>query len=281
MSTSPSTTSSSNTMNIWLWIMWNMVIHYEINIIQVETTTGNICSDEDTCIAFLKSSKSLDTVSLEHITMDISRRKTITIQISFKLLCFMLTSSKNHCLVCRKTLKNTLQEWVFVTDSYLHKYVVNSINRWSLREDKWLIFSLNIALKKIHDILGIRRRKRHNLLEILKLFPNLLNRRSKSHIHHLIYLIDNKGFDSIESEITSFNEIYQASWSRDDYLRSCFEPLNLTIDWRTPEDSKWAHTHIPRKIEYLITSLESKFASWLKDKHLCYTLFGINIIESW
>ena len=71
MSISTSTTSSTNTVNICLWIMWNMIVHYKTNIIEIETARCHISTDEDTNLTSLECLNSTNTISLHHITIDV------------------------------------------------------------------------------------------------------------------------------------------------------------------------------------------------------------------
>ncbi len=274
-------TSTTDTMDIWLWVVWNMVVDHEVDIIEIESSTRDICSDKYTNMSVLKWLECLDTISLKHISVDESCGKPISKKISFELFCFVFSCSKNHYFCFRKTLKCFFEKWILISDAYSHKYVIDSIDGCCFRENKWLISSVNICIEHSCNFPSIGRGKCEHLFKSSELLPDIDYRLRKSHIHHLIDLIDNQCGNITKIDSSSFDHISESSWSRDDHLRTSPEAFDLFPDRRSTKDGERSHTHIARNIKNFITSLHREFTSWLEDKDLWCTFFSIHTIKCW
>jgi hypothetical protein len=281
MSVSSSTTSSTDAVDIRLWIMRHMIVHDEVDIVHIESTRGNIRSDKNSNISFLECFEGIDTISLEHVSVDKCRRESITMKVTFEFLGFVFSCGKDHRLVSREALEDTLEERVFIPNSYSHEYMIYRVNSWGFWENERLISVSNIGIEHLSDIASIGRGESHHLFESRELSPDLLHGRSKSHIHHLIYFIENEDRDILESDSASLNEIDETTWSSNDHLWAISKCIDLTSDRRTTVDGEWTHSHITGNIEHFITSLEREFTSWLKDEHLWSSFLWIDIIERW
>ena len=263
MSGSTSTTSTTDTMDVAFWIMRNMVVHDEIDIVHIESTRGDISTDEYTHMSFLEVLQGSHTISLLHISVDICSWESIAVEIAFELFGFMLLRGKYHDLILRKAFEDTLQYWVFVPDTDTHEDMIDRINGRSFRKDERLDFTLNMRIKHTGDLLSICSWKCDDLLEWLHRFPDLCHCRSKSHIHHLIDLIEDECRDRIQIDPSTLHKIHETSWSGDDDLSACAECLLLLPDRRSTIDGERSHTHMAREIEYFITSLASELTSRL------------------
>ncbi len=276
---SSSTTSTTDTVYIALWIMRNMVVYDEIDIVHIESSRGHIRSDKYTYLSFLIVLKCSHTITLLHISVDIGRWESISEEITLELLSFMLTSSKYHNFISREALEDTLEDWIFVPDTDTHEDVVDRINCRSFREDKRLCLSLDMSIEKASDSWSIRCWECENLFEVTQSFPDLCHSRGKSHIHHLINFIEDKSRDIIERDPSTLYKIDETSWSGDDHLWSCLETFFLFPDRRSTIDGDRSHTHMTREIEYLISSLWCKLTSRFEDKNLWNTISRIDSIE--
>ena len=274
-------TRSADTMDITLWIMRNMVVHDEIDIVHIESSRGDIRPDKNTDFPFLIVLQGTHAISLVHITMNIGRVESISEEIALELFSLMFSSGEDHHLIVRIFLKETLQNWILVSDSYTHKWVIDRINRRRRREDEWLCLSLDMRIEYFLDRGSIGRGKCENLSEWLQWFPDLCHRRSKSHIHHLIDLIEDECCDIIEIDPSTFHEVDETSWSGDDNLRTGAESLLLLPDRRTTEDCEWSHTHVAREIEYLISCLARELTSRFEDEDLWNSFLRVDRIEWW
>jgi hypothetical protein len=268
-------------MDIAFWIMRDMIVHDEVDIVHIESTRRDICSDKYTNLSFLIVLEGSHTIALLHISVDIGRRESISEEITLELLSLVFTSREYHDFIGREALEDTLEDWVFVSDTNSHEYVIDRIDCWSFREDKWLSFTLDMSIEKASDRWSIRRWECENLFEILESFPDLSHCRRKSHVHHLVDFIEDEGSDSIEVDPSTFDKIDETSWSSDDHLWSCLESFFLFPDRRSTIDSDRSHTHMTREVEYFISCLWCKFTSRLEDKNLWNTISRIDSIECW
>ena len=71
MSISTRSTSTTDTMDIRFWIMRDMIVDDESDIVEIESSRGYICSDKYTNLTRLKRLDRTDSISLHHITIDI------------------------------------------------------------------------------------------------------------------------------------------------------------------------------------------------------------------
>ena len=111
-----------------------MIVHDEIDIVHIESSGCDICSDEYTDLAFLEVLERTHTVSLLHITIDIGGRESISKEVSFELFSLMLLRREYHHLVIRIALENTLHYGVLISDTDSHEDVIDRIDCWRLRE---------------------------------------------------------------------------------------------------------------------------------------------------
>ena len=117
------------------------------------------------------------------------------------------------------------------------------------------------------------------MFERLELLPDLDYSTRKSHIHHLIYLIDDKHRYSWEIDSTTLDHIQKTTRSGDNHLGTITELFDLATDRKTTKNSKRSHTHITREIHHFFTSLHSELTGWFKDENLWLTEFWIDTIE--
>jgi hypothetical protein len=115
----------------------------------------------------------------------------------------------------------------------------------------------------------------------LELLPDFDHCSRKSHIHHLIYLIDDKHRYSWEIDSSSFDHIHETTWSRDDDLWPLTELLDLATNRESTEDRKRPHTHISGNIHYFFTSLHSELTSRFENENLRLTETRVDTIERW
>jgi hypothetical protein len=268
-------------MDIALWIMWYMVVHDEIDIVHIESSTRYICTDKYPYMPFLKVLQRSHTISLLHITMDIGCREPVSIEIALELLSLMFLRGEDHDLIIRKSLKDTLQNWILISDTHTHEYVIDRIDGRCFREDERLDFSLDMSVEHSSDLLGIGSWERDYLLQRLHRFPDLSHSRSESHIHHLIDLIEDKCRDRVQIDPSTLHEIHETTWSRYDDLGTSTKCLFLFPDRRSTIDGERSHTHMAREIEYFIASLTCEFTSGLEDEDLWNSIFSIDSIERW
>jgi hypothetical protein len=272
-------TSTTDTVDICLWIVWDMVVDYESDIVEIESSRCDICTDEYSDFTRFECFDRPYSISLHHISVDIGRWESITVEVSLEFLSLVFASGEYDHLVIRESLESTLEKWVLVTRSNTHEYMIDRIYCRCLREDEWLISTLHIVIDQVRDLASICRWECHDLLEWLELFPDLDNRSRKPHIHHLIHLVDDEHRDRREVDSTTLDHIHETTWSRDDDLWSVTELLDLATDRESTEHSKRAHTHISRDIDDLLTSLHSELTSRFEDEDLWLAETRIDTIE--
>ena len=278
---STSTTGSADTMDIALWIMRNMVVHDEIDIIHIESTRGDIRTNKYPYFSFLIVLQCIHTVTLMHVTMDIGSIESISKEISLEFFGLMFSSREYHYFILRIFLEKTLQNRILVSDTHSHEWMIDRVYGCWSRENQWLSLSLNMRIQYFLDRGSIGRWEGEDLTKCLQWFPDLSHRRSKSHIHHLIDFIEDKSCNLIERYPSAFHEVDETSWSSNDNLRTSAESFFLLPDRRTSEDCEGSHTHMTREIEDFIPCLTGEFTSRLEDEHLRSTIFGIDRIECW
>ena len=66
-------TSTTDTVDICLWIMWNMIVDYESDIVEIESSRCNICTNKYTNLSLFKGFDRPYSISLHHISVDICR----------------------------------------------------------------------------------------------------------------------------------------------------------------------------------------------------------------
>lgn len=98
-----------------------MVVHDEIDIVHIESSRGDIRPDKNTDFPFLIVLQGIHTVTLMHISVDIGSVEPISEEIALELFSLMFSSGEDHHLIVRIFLKETLQNWILVSDSYTHK----------------------------------------------------------------------------------------------------------------------------------------------------------------
>jgi hypothetical protein len=157
MTISTCSTGTTDTVDICLWIVWDMVVDYESDIVEVESARRDISTDEDSNLTVLECLDRANTISLHHISIDIGGRESITIEVSLEFLCLMLASGEYDHFVIWESFECFLQEWVLVASSDAHEYVIDRIYSWGLREDERLISTLHIVIDDRCDLTSIGR----------------------------------------------------------------------------------------------------------------------------
>ncbi len=256
-----------------------MIIDYEVNIIEIESSAGNISSDKNSNLSFFKSFECLDSISLVHISVDIGSLKSISIQVSLELFCFRFPSRKNHHFVVWIFCKNFLEHRVSIMIRYLHKWVIDRIYSWCFWENKWYIFAIEIWFKKPYNLVGVGCRKCHYLLEIWEWLPDFFDWWGKSHIHHLIDFINNKKRNIRKVDKFSLHHIHKSSWSSNNNLWSWFEKFDLSSHWWSTKNSHRSHSHIFWNWVYFFPSLHDKFSCGSEDENLWFSHSSIDAIE--
>ncbi len=66
-------TSTTDTVDIRLWIVWDMVVDYESDIVEIESARRHIRTDEYSDFTSLERLDSSYSISLHHISIDIGR----------------------------------------------------------------------------------------------------------------------------------------------------------------------------------------------------------------
>ncbi len=64
-------TSTTDTMDICLWIVWDMVVDYEADVVEIESARCDIRTDEYPYLTSLERLDSSYSISLHHISVDI------------------------------------------------------------------------------------------------------------------------------------------------------------------------------------------------------------------
>jgi hypothetical protein len=64
-------TSTTDTVDICLWIVWDMVVDYESDIVEVESARRDVSTDEYSNLTVLERLDRANTISLHHISVDI------------------------------------------------------------------------------------------------------------------------------------------------------------------------------------------------------------------
>jgi hypothetical protein len=281
MTISTCSTRTTDTMDICLWIMWDMIVHDKSDIVEIESSRCDISTDEYPDLSLFKCFDRSYSISLHHISIDICRWESITMEVSLELLSLVFASGEYDHLVFRESLESSFEKGILVTRTNSHEYMIDSIYGRSFWEDERLISTLHIVIDDRSDLPSIGSGECHHLLECLELSPDLDHRPRKSHIHHLIYFIDDEERDRWEIDRSSFDHIHETTWSCDDDLWSIAELLDLATDRESTEYSKRSHTHISRDIHHLFTSLHSEFTSRFEDEYLRLAETRVDTIESW
>jgi hypothetical protein len=71
MTIGTSTTGTTDTVDIRLWIVWDMIVHYESDIVQIESARRDVSTDEYSNLTVLERLDRANTISLHHISVDI------------------------------------------------------------------------------------------------------------------------------------------------------------------------------------------------------------------
>jgi hypothetical protein len=71
MTIGTSATGTTDTVDIRFWIVWNMVVNYESDIVEVESARRDISTDEYSHLTVLECLDRANTISLHHISVDI------------------------------------------------------------------------------------------------------------------------------------------------------------------------------------------------------------------
>ena len=71
MTISTSSTCTTDTVDICLWIVWDMVVDYESDVIEIESARRDIRTDEYPNFTSLECLDRSYSVSLHHISVDI------------------------------------------------------------------------------------------------------------------------------------------------------------------------------------------------------------------
>ena len=129
-------TSTTDTVDICLWIMWDMVVDYESDIVEIESARRDVRTDEYSDFTSFECLDCSYSISLHHISVDIGCRESITVEVSLEFLGLVFASGEYDHLVIRESLKCTLEKWVLVTRSNTHEYMIDRVDRRSLREDE-------------------------------------------------------------------------------------------------------------------------------------------------
>ena len=159
--------------------------------------------------------------------------------------------------------------------------MIDSINRRGLWKNQWFVATHDIFIKHRHNLLGIGRRKCHGLFETSELFPDFNHRARKTHIHHLVHLIDDECFHIAEINRFTLHEIHETTWRGNDDLRTFFQIFDLTTNRETTKNREWTHAHIGRNFKNFFARLHRELASWLENQNLWFTISSFNSIECW
>lgn len=89
-----STTGTTDSVDVCLWILWYVVVDYEHDVLHIESTSCNVCRDEDITESILESFERTGSISLLHISMETSSRESVTFEHIGDILCFVLHSAE-------------------------------------------------------------------------------------------------------------------------------------------------------------------------------------------
>ncbi len=109
-----STTSTTDSVNVCLWIFWYVVVDYEHNVFHIESTSRNVCRDEDITESILESFEGTSSVSLLHISVKTSGRESVTFEHIGDILCFVFHSAEYNDFYILVILDIFLEHLIFL-----------------------------------------------------------------------------------------------------------------------------------------------------------------------
>jgi len=72
-----SSSCTTDTMHITLRIIWHLEVDYHIDLIHIESSSRDVCSDQDTKVVIFDFFECSESISLLHITVKRDRIKTV------------------------------------------------------------------------------------------------------------------------------------------------------------------------------------------------------------
>lgn len=163
---STSTTSTTDSVDVRLWIFWHVVVDYEHDILHIEPTSRNIGRDEDITEPVLKSLEGSSTISLLHVSMETSRRESISFEHIGDIFCFVLHSAEYDDFHILVILNVFLEHIVFLEVWNLDESMVNLGNHKVFSCLDRLVSISNVFCKEVIYFLRNGSRECHRLFHI-------------------------------------------------------------------------------------------------------------------
>mmetsp|Transcript_1706 Transcript_1706/g.3843 ORF Transcript_1706/g.3843 Transcript_1706/m.3843 type:complete len:265 (-) Transcript_1706:31-825(-) len=256
-------------MDIGLRIVGEIEVHDHLDIIDVETTSGNISSHKKSCLTTLEFPKHPITLLLTLVTMHSTCLEAIHAKRASKhITAFLRLHKDQHTILGSEILPEVTEEVAILvligTDiNHLGNIFVSGQIK---RSHGNLVEVAEVITGEILDFLWPSSTPHKNLTIRANLRDNLAQLRLETHVKHTIGFIKNQVRDALEIRVPLLQMINQTSRCGNHNLNSLPERPHLLTFRNSSVDDSVLDLRGRSKLIALLFDLDGEFAGGSKDE---------------
>jgi hypothetical protein len=216
---------AARAVNISLVLLWRINMKHQCNIVNVNSSSGNVSGYQHTNLASREASQVLCANRLRQVSMQFHGGNATFGQATSQVLGTVLGTGEGHSFAfAGNELANDFGllatcdgENMVSHDRHIRIIGINCVSNRVLQ-----VFADDL----VHTLVQ-RRREQQSLTTLRGQFQEALNRRQESKVCHVVGFVQNGDLNEIQFALTVFNQVFQAPRARDDDVHSVAEGVDL------------------------------------------------------
>ena len=195
----------------------------------VDSASGNVCSDEDIVAARAKAVHGVVALALGHVPLEADCAMAVPVQLFGESLGSMLRSRKHDCRAAIVAGQHTLEEFLLAVFSDEIQSMVNGFCGGRIRKFDYMRVDQEV-IRETSNFTRHGSRKQEVLPFRGKRADDPLNVGEEAHIEHVISLIQYECLDLVQAQLPLAQQIEHTSRTADDDFRSPAEVPYLFVN---------------------------------------------------
>lgn len=284
-STCSCSTSSTDSVNIGLRDIRNIIVDDMCQEIDIDATSRDISRDKYSGLSVFEiRERSLSSI-LGFISMDSFRSDIFTDEIFHYFISSMFRSSEYKDRLYTFIFEDMEKKIIFITFVYKKYRLCNDIDCRRNRSNTNMFWIMQDCFRKSDNLIWHRRWEEKSLSSFWNELEKFSDIMDESHIEHSISFIKHENLDMSEVDISLTDKVEKSPWSRDENIDSFRERICLFSLSDTTIDDSISDSAMSSVCSEALSNLDSEFSSRSKNEcfdfsFFCWIFFRIEKLEN-
>ena len=255
----PCTTGTANAVNIAFRILRNIKVDYVRNIVNVDTTSSNVRSNQHIHRALAEFLHNAVTLVLAQVAMQTFCHIATAGQSDRKIIYALLRAAEDDELAVDFCIKQTAQAFNLILSFKI--ILLNQRYSQLLLRNGYILRRSHVLLRQAENRtrhscreeqrLALGRQAAHNLFDIV----------NKAHIQHFVCFVQYQEFDMVQTDRAAVDMVNQTTRGTDNNLHIVAQCADLTLDRLTAINRQRTHAAGAANFADFLSNLNSQLAS--------------------